>query len=633
MITNYTDENIKVLEGLDPVKKRPGMYIGSTDVYGLHHLIWEIFDNSVDEVLSGNADLITITLKKDKSIIVQDNGRGIPTGFNATSKLSTVDTVFTVLHAGGKFDDKAYRSSGGLHGVGASVVNALSEWMTVKVFKNRTIWESQYYDGGKIKQPLKEIGKTNLTGTTVHFKPNYNIFKNAIFNPSMIKERVREATYIFKGLKVVFKNEIDDTIDEFYSKDGIAQYVEFIDDTKNVLHKVASFSGEKDNISIDIALQYSDDASSLIISFANSVKTKEGGSHETAFKVALTESINEYARKNKLLKDKDKNFEGNDVREGLTAVISVMVPESIIAYEGQTKNKLFTQEAYGAVKKFFSDQFGFWLAENKKQAIEIIDKALLARDARVAAKKAREEVKKLKDSSKKTLALSGKLTPAQSKDPVNNEIFLVEGDSAGGSAKLARDKKHQAILPLRGKVINVEKASLVDLLSNEEISTIILTLGTDISDNFEIANLKYHKVIIMTDADTDGAHIQVLLLTFFYRFMRELIEKGHVYIALAPLYKISNKITKQSAYAWDELELEKLKQEFKSYTIQRYKGLGEMNADQLKETTMNSNTRRMIQVTIDDAALAERRVNTLMGENAAKRKEWIDENIDFSLGE
>ncbi|MBQ0045403.1 MAG: DNA topoisomerase IV subunit B [Mycoplasma sp.] len=633
MIRNYTEQNIKVLEGLEPVRKRPGMYIGSTDTYGLHHLVWEIFDNSVDEVLGGGADLITITLKKDGSISIQDNGRGIPTGKNETTGLSTVDTVFTTLHAGGKFDDSAYHSAGGLHGVGSSVVNALSRWCNVTVWRGRKIWEAKYINGGKIDQPLKEVGPTNQTGTRVHFKPDDTIFKSVDFNPSMIKERVREATYLFKGLKVIFKDEINKTEDEFVANNGIVEYVDYINETKTPIHKTASFKGENSKISVEIALQYVNDSSETIISFANSVKTKEGGSHETAFKTALTETINVYARKNGLLKEKDKNFEGADVREGLTALVTVLVPEALVAYEGQTKNKLFTQEAYAAVKQVFSEQFGFWLEENKAFATKIVNKALVARDARVAARKAREDVKKLKNKENKATFLSGKLVPAQSKEAKLNEIFLVEGDSAGGSAKLARDKKHQAILPLRGKILNVEKAKLSDLLNNEEISTIILALGAGINEDYDEESLRYHKVVIMTDADVDGSHIRILLLTFFYRFMRKLIENGHVYIALAPLYKVTKKSTKEFAYAWNEQELEELKEKFKTCEIQRYKGLGEMNADQLKETTMAKENRKMIKVTIEDAALAERRISTLMGDNASLRKTWIDENISFDLEE
>lgn len=633
MIKNYTDENIKVLEGLEPVRKRPGMYIGSTDVYGLHHLVWEIFDNAVDEVLGGDADLITIILKKDGSISIQDNGRGIPTGANTTTGLSTVDTVFTKLHAGGKFDDSAYHSAGGLHGVGSSVVNALSKWCNVTVYRSRKIWEAKYINGGKIDQPLKEVGNTNQTGTKVHFKPDSEIFKTVEFNPSMIKERVREATYLFKGLKVVFIDEINKTEDEFIANNGIVEYVDYINETKTPIHKTANFKGESNKISVDIALQYVNDSSETIISFANSVKTREGGSHEAAFKAALTETINNYSRKNGLLKEKDKNFEGADVREGLTALVTVLVPEALVAYEGQTKNKLFTQEAHAAVKKVFSEKFGFWLEENKAAATKIVNKALVARDARVAARKAREDVKKLKNKENKATFLSGKLVPAQSKQAELNEIFLVEGDSAGGSAKLARDKKHQAILPLRGKILNVEKAKLSDLLNNEEISTIILALGAGINEDYDEEALRYHKVVIMTDADVDGSHIRILLLTFFYRFMRKLIENGHVYIALAPLYKVTKKSNKEFAYAWNEQELEELKKKFGACEIQRYKGLGEMNADQLKDTTMSKENRKMIKVTIEDAALAERRISTLMGDNASLRKTWIDENVSFDLEE
>lgn len=629
---DYKESSIKILEGLEAVRKRPGMYIGSTDSYGLHHLIWEIFDNSIDEVLAGNANLIKITLKKDNSIIIEDNGRGIPVGKHEKSGISTIDTVFTILHAGGKFDDSAYKTSGGLHGVGASVVNALSQWCVVTVKRNGQIWESKYENGGHIVQAAKNIGTTNRTGTTVHFKPDPTIFKITTFNPSIIKERVHESSFLFKGLKIIFENEITSTIDEFISKDGIIEYVNFINDGKSTINNVAYFYGTFDQIEAEIAFQYNTDVSEIIVSFANSVKTTEGGSHETAFKSALTENLNEYARKWGMLKEKDKNFEGNDVREGLSAVISVRIPEALIAYEGQTKNKLFTQEAHTAVKKVFDKHCSFWLEENKKDAIKIIEKAILARDARMAARKAREETRKLKNNSKITI-LSGKLTPAQSKNHEITELFLVEGDSAGGSAKLARDKKIQAILPLRGKVINVEKAALKDLLANEEIRTIISCLGAGIGNDFDIKELKYGKVIIMTDADTDGAHIQVLLLTFFYRYMKPLIDNKRIYIALPPLYKLTNNKTKEVFYAWNDNQLEELKNQNSNYEIQRYKGLGEMNADQLWETTMDPSKRQLIQVSINDAVLAERRVSTLMGENAASRKTWIDDNVDFSMEE
>ena len=629
----YLDSSIKVLEGLEPVRKRPGMYIGSTDVHGLHHLIWEIFDNSVDEVISGNADTIQLILKKNGSITIEDNGRGIPIGVNQTTKLSTIDTVFTVLHAGGKFDDNAYKTAGGLHGVGSSVVNALSEWLTVTVKRENKIVESKYQNGGKIVQPAKVIGTTNRTGTTVSFKPDPTIFKITKFNPSVIKERIRESSFLHKNLKIVFEDENTNENITYFSKDGLVEYVKFINESKTTIGNVCNFSGKgTNNIEIDIALQYCSDSSETIISFANSVKTIEGGSHETGFKSALTESINEYARKWNLLKDKDKNLEGDDTREGLTAVISVRVPEAIISYEGQTKNKLFTQEANASVKKFFGEKFNFWLEENKNTATKIIQKAINARNARLAAKKAREDIKKIKNSKQKLL-LSGKLTPAQSKNYKENELFLVEGDSAGGSAKLARNKINQAILPLRGKILNVEKARLNDLLLNEEISTIISCLGAGVGNDFNIDDLKYNKIIIMSDADTDGAHIQILLLTFFYRFMKPLIEKGHVYVALPPLFKIKSKSSNNSQYAWNEQELELIKSTMKNYEIQRYKGLGEMSADQLWETTMDPQKRSLIKVSITDAALAERRVNILMGDNSSLRKEWIDNNIDFNLEE
>ena len=632
MSNQYKDSDIKVLTGLEPVRKRPGMYIGSTDSYGLHHLVWEIFDNAIDEVISGNCDYIKLTINKDQSITVEDNGRGIPTGINSQTKLSTIDTVFTVLHAGGKFDNSAYKTSGGLHGVGASVVNALSEWMKVSVKYDGKIYESEYKSGGQIVNKAHMVGTTNRTGTTVKFKPDPSIFSTINFNSEKIKERIRESSYLYQGLTIEFNNLITDEHVEFKSDKGLLEYVTYINESKTPISKPCFFKGKSsDKIEVEVALQYTTSNAEIIVSFANSIKTVDGGSHESGFKSALTECINEYARKNKLLKDKDKNFEGDDVREGLTAVISVRVPEKIIAYEGQTKNKLFTQEAAFAVKKCFGEQFSFWLEENKKDSNTIIKKAIVSRDARIAAKKAREDVKKLKNANKQTLLLSGKLTPAQSKTPGLNELFIVEGDSAGGSAKLARDKKHQAILPLRGKVLNVEKASIRDLLNNEEICTLISCLGTDITPEFDISNLKYDKVVIMTDADVDGAHIQILLLTFFYRYMKPLIEQGHIYIALSPLYRVTDKATRKILYAWDEQELVQNKKQFKSYDVQRYKGLGEMNADQLWETTMDPNNRKFIKVTIEDAALAEKQVSILMGDNASARKKWINENVDFNM--
>lgn len=627
---SYKESDIKVLEGLEPVRKRPGMYIGSTDQRGLHHLIWELLDNSVDEVMAGYADTIKLVLHKNNSFTVSDNGRGIPTGIHEKTKISTIDTVFTSLHSGGKFDENAYGVSGGLHGVGSSVVNALSVWLEVTIKRDGKVFFSRYENGGKIVEPSHEIGTTNKTGTIVSFKPDPLIFKNAQFNANVIKERIKETSFLFKGLTIIFENEIDHTSITYCAQNGLIEFVEFINSNNKVITDVVYIDGKENDIEVEVAFQYNEGSTEFIVSFANSVKTKEGGSHETGFKIALTETLNEYARKWKFLKDKDKNFEGSDFREGLVCILSVKVPERLISYEGQTKNKLFTQEANAAVRKIMQTKFTYWLEEHKKDAKAIIDKASISKDARIAAKNAREEIKQLKGQKKEKL-LTGKLTPCQSKDYKNTELFLVEGDSAGGSAKLGRDRKFQAILPLRGKVINVEKAQLKDLLNNEEISTIISCIGGGIGEDFDVDSVKYGKIIIMTDADTDGAHIRILLLTFFYRYMKKLIEDGKIYIALPPLYKFTNTKNKKHSYVWEEYEIDELKQETNSYEIQRYKGLGEMNADQLWETTMDPETRQLIQVSIEDIGLTEVRVTTLMGEDVSKRKDWINDNVDFEL--
>jgi len=631
MAISYKDDDIKVLSGLEHVRKRPGMYIGSTDINGLHHLIWEIFDNSVDEVISGNATLIKLTIHKDNSVTIEDDGRGIPIGKNKTSGLSTVDTVFTVLNAGGKFDDSAYKTSGGLHGVGASVTNALSEWMNVTVCRDGEECESRYVNGGTIIQPLKKIGTSNKTGTKVSFLPDPKIFKDLKFNSSVILERIRETTYLFKNLRILFLDENTNESCTLTSANGISEYVDFINDGKTAINKTIYFEGKEHGIEVEIALQYTTSSSEIMISFANSVKTREGGSHETGFKTALTEIINQCAWDWGLLSNKDKNLDGEDIREGLTTVISVRVPEKLIQYEGQTKNKLFTPEARTAVASVFMEKFSFWMKENKKIGERIIEKAITARDARNAARKAREDIKALKSTSNLKGVKSSKLTPPQSNDYKNNELFLVEGDSAGGTAKKARDKVHQGILPLRGKVLNVEKTKLKEMLSNEELITIISCCGTGITPEFNLDNLRYDKIIIMTDADVDGSHIQILLLTFFYRFMKPLIETGHVYVALPPLYKFTNNMSKKEVYVWDDVTLNDLKSKASSYTIQRYKGLGEMDENQLKETTMSNQSRQLLRVTIEDAALAERRVTELMGDNANIRKVWIDNNVDFTI--
>lgn len=633
MTQKYDANNIKVLEGLEPVRKRPGMYIGSTDTRGLHHLVWELFDNAIDEVMAGYANKIIVTLHENNFISVEDNGRGIPVDINKATKLSAVETVFTVLHAGGKFDDSAYKTAGGLHGVGSSVVNALSDILVCQVYRDGKIHEAKFGNGGKILQSLKVVGETKKQGTRVLFHPDPIIFNSLKFNATIIKERLLESSFLFDGLNIEFIDDTNKTRQKFVSNNGITDFVAHINKNKKTISPIISFQDKTNNIPVSVAFQYTDDINEMMISFANSVKTIEGGSHVNGFKSGLLSSINAYAQKWKLIKEKDKNLEGDDVREGIVAIISVQVPENIITYEGQTKNKLFTPDAYDIVKKVVDTSVTKWLDQNKNESISLIKQIIAARDARLAAKKTRDSLKKTKGKQAEKI-LSSKLTPSQSKTPELNELFLVEGDSAGGSAKLGRNKKFQAILPLKGKVINVEKSKLSDVLKNEEIGTIITCLGTGIDKNFNIEKLKYHKIIIMTDADVDGSHIQALLLTMFYRFMRPLIENGHVYLAIPPLYKVSKKSNpKDFVYAWDNASLNEAKEKYKSYEIQRYKGLGEMNADQLWETTMDPEKRKLLRIQISDLVAADRQVNTLMGEDASIRKKWIDENVNFEYDE
>ena len=634
-VTNqYNDDAIQVLEGLEAVRKRPGMYIGSTDHRGLHHLAYEIVDNAVDEALSGYATKIEVTIHKDQSLTVKDNGRGMPTGKHA-SGIPTIQVIFTVLHAGGKFGQGGYKTSGGLHGVGASVVNALSDWLTVEVLRDGTLYKQSFKNGGEpVGTVKKEKTSRRGSGTSVTFLPSDKTFSTTNWSYETLAERLRESAFLLKGLTIVLTDERTGESETFHYEEGIRDFIQYLNEEKDTLSPVVDFDSTVDGVETEFAFQYNDGYSETILSFVNNVRTKDGGTHEVGMKSALTKAFNEYARKVGLLKDKDKNLEGSDVREGLTAIISLRIPEEILQFEGQTKDKLGTPAARGIVENTISEQLGFFLTENGEIAQELIRKAIKAREAREASRKAREESRNGKKGKKKETLLSGKLTPAQSKNPKKNELYLVEGDSAGGSAKQGRDRKFQAILPLRGKVINTEKASISDILKNEEINTIIYTIGAGVGSDFKIEDCNYDKIVIMTDADTDGAHIQVLLLTFFYRYMKPLIEAGKVYLALPPLYKISKGTGKKQVveYAWTEKELEeKTKLVGKGYLLQRYKGLGEMNADQLWDTTMNPDTRTLIRVVIDDKAQAERRVSTLMGNKVEPRRKWIERHVEFGL--
>ncbi len=636
MVQQYDESAIQVLEGLEAVRKRPGMYIGSTDGRGLHHLVYEIVDNAIDEALAGYGRAITVTIQKDNSIRVTDEGRGVPTGMHASGR-PTPEVIFTVLHAGGKFGQGGYKTSGGLHGVGSSVVNALSEWLEVEIERDGKKYRQRFEHGGKPATTLEEIGTSKKTGTTVTFKPDSQIFSTTEYNYNTLRERLRESAFLITNLHMRLVDQRTGQQEEFVYDNGLYSFVSFLNENKTLSHEqVFSFTGEANEIEVDFAFQYTQTYNETFYSFVNNVRTKDGGTHETGAKTAITKALNEYARKYALIKEKDKNLDGADVREGITAVLSVRIPEKYLQFEGQTKSKLGTPQARSAIEQVVSEQLNFIFEENKELATDLIKKAIRAQMAREAARKAREEIRLGKKKGKKETILSGKLTPAQSKNPQRNELYLVEGDSAGGSAKQGRDRKFQAILPLRGKVINSEKAKMTDILKNEEISTIIHTIGAGIGADFDLNACQYDKIVIMTDADTDGAHIQVLLLTFFFRYMRELVEAGKVYIALPPLYKVSKGTGAKAklAYAWTDEELKELLSDFgRGYIIQRYKGLGEMNADQLWETTMNPQTRTFIQVAIDDAAQADRHVSILMGDKVEPRREWIESHVDFTTND
>jgi topoisomerase-4 subunit B len=627
----YDESSIVILEGLDAVRKRPGMYIGSTDSKGLHHLVWEIVDNAIDEALNGYGDEITITLEKDGSVTVEDHGRGMPVGKHK-SGVSTLQVIFTILHAGGKFTSHGgYTSAGGLHGVGASVVNALCTWCKVMVHDGKDVWSMTFEDGGSKIGKLEKVGKTNHTGSIVSFKPDPSIFKSVHFSYSTICERAQEDAFLLKGLKMIVRDKRKEEREVVYQyEDGLKAFIEEVNQDHTPMHDPISFRGESNQIIVEGCFQYTDEYQENIFSFTNMVRTRDGGSHETGAKQAFTKVFNEYARKNGFLKEKDKGFDGNDVREGLTLVINLTIPEDYLQFEGQTKEKLGTPEAKPATETVVSENLRYFLEENKEVANALVRKIIKAAQARNAARKARADIRNGKGKNRSERVLSGKLASAQSKDARRKELYLVEGNSAGGSAKQGRDSKYQAILPLRGKVLNTEKASLEAIEKNEELNTIIHALGAGVGANFTAEDSNYYKVIIMTDADDDGAHIQNLLLTFFYRYMRDLITHEMLYIALPPLYRIAK--AGKEYYLYTNEELDEKKAELKNgYTITRYKGLGEMNATQLWDTTMNPESRTLLCVTIENAMMAEKRVTELMGDKAELRRNWIEDNVVFTL--
>ncbi|MBE4907924.1 DNA topoisomerase (ATP-hydrolyzing) subunit B [Bacillus luteolus] len=624
----YDENQIQVLEGLEAVRKRPGMYIGSTSSKGLHHLVWEIVDNSIDEALAGHCDEVNVYIEEDNSITVKDNGRGIPVGIHEKMGRPAVEVILTVLHAGGKFDGGGYKVSGGLHGVGASVVNALSTSLEVHVYRDGKV-HYQKFERGVPVGDLQVIGETDRTGTTINFVPDSEIFtETLVYEFDILANRLRELAFLTRGVKITIEDKREEKkLKEYFYEGGIKSYVEHLNRTKEVIHEEPVFvEGEREGIVVEVALQYNDSYTSNIYSYANNIHTHEGGTHESGFKTALTRIINDYARKSNIFKENDANLSGDDVREGLTAIISIKHPDP--QFEGQTKTKLGNSEARTITEAVFSDKFEAFLLENPSVARKIVEKGVMAARARLAAKKARELTRR--KSALEISSLPGKLADCSSKDPAISEIYVVEGDSAGGSAKQGRDRHFQAILPLRGKILNVEKARLDKILSNNEIRTIITALGTGIGEDFDIAKARYHKIVIMTDADVDGAHIRTLILTFFYRYMRKIIEQGYIYIAQPPLYKIQ--AGKRVEYAYNEKQLEELLADFPATPkpgIQRYKGLGEMNPGQLWETTMDPATRTLLQVNLQDAMEADETFDILMGDKVEPRRNFIEENAKY----
>ncbi len=633
-IDDYNANSIELLSGLEGVRKRPGMYIGSTNSTGLHHLIWEIVDNAVDEALNGFGEKITVTIHKDESVTVQDEGRGIPCDINKQTGIPAVQLIFTTLNSGGKFNDHAYKSSGGLHGVGTSVTNALSLFCDVTVNYKGSQYHIRFKDGGKIETPLEVIGKTLKHGTTVTFKPDPAIFSTTEFKWDTIASHLQEEAFLLKKVRFILIDERVKKTEEFYYENGLREYIDVLNQNKEKIDNTIDFEDTIDEIHVEIAMQYcKNDYNESIFSYVNNVRTREGGTHESGFRMGLTKAVNDYIEKNNLAKNKEK-LEGTDIREGLTAIISLRLPESILEFEGQTKGKLGTQQAQSVVSNLVYTQFSYYLNENKDFAVNFINKCFASQNARIAARKAKNEARSTTKKSKEAVLVSDKLTPCSSKEYKKNELFIVEGNSAGGNAKKGRNPKHQAILPLRGKPLNTYGLTLDKILKNEEISTIINTIGAGFGQSFDVEDSHYGKIIIMTDADTDGAHIQTLLLTFFYLYMKSLITSGMVYVAVPPLYRVFKEDQKGNVkiekYAWNDADLEEAKKVVgQGYKISRYKGLGEMNSDQLSSTTMNPEHRLLLRISIEDPLLVEKKVNVLMGNNPDLRKEWIIEHINF----
>jgi DNA gyrase subunit B len=630
MSNEYGADQIQILEGLEAVRKRPGMYIGSTSSKGLHHLVYEIVDNAIDEALAGYCDTIQVSINRDNSITVIDNGRGIPVGINHKAGIPAVEVVFTILHAGGKFGGGGYKVSGGLHGVGASVVNALSQWLEVEIYIDGKVYK-QRYERGKVMYPLKEIGTTTLNGTKVSFLPDSDIFEETVYDYETLKQRLREMAFLTKNIKIILRDEREEEPTErvFHYEGGIKEYVEYLNKHKDPLYpEVIYCEGQRDSVYVEVAMQHNSTFTEGIYSFVNNITTPEGGTHLVGFKNAITKTFNDYARSQKFLKDSDTNLSGEDIREGLTAIISIKIPEP--QFEGQTKQKLGNSEARGAVDSVLSEQLTYFLELNPQIARMMVEKAVLAQRARDAARKARDLTRR--KTALDSTSLPGKLADCSEKDPTKSEIYIVEGDSAGGSAKTARSRATQAILPLRGKILNVEKSRLDKILVNNEIKAMITAFGTGISDDFDISRLRYHKIIIMTDADVDGAHISTLLLTFFYRFMPDLIKQGYVYLAQPPLYKVEK--NKFIRYAYSDDELNQILSEIGrdgNNKIQRYKGLGEMDAEQLWDTTMDPEKRILLKVTMDEEESSEIDITftTLMGDKVEPRREFIETNAKY----